>query len=76
MSVSGDRNVIKTIPVTAGHGDVIFDQTTTGMDYADCRRQTCSRISFQLRDVFGNIINLHGGHVSFSMVFSRVQDGS
>ena len=76
MSVAGDRNIIKKIPVNAGHGEVIFDQTITGMDYLDCSRQTLSRISFQLRDVFGNIINLNGNHIFFSIVFSRVQDGS
>ena len=75
MSISGDRNVVKKIPVTAGHGDVIFDQTVTGMDYLDCSHQTLSRISFQLKDVFGNIIDLHGNHISFSIVFSRVQNG-
>ena len=75
MSISGDRNIIKKIPVTAGHGEVIFDQTVTGMDYLDCSHQTLSRISFQLKDVFGNIINLHGNHMSFSIVFSRVQNG-
>ena len=76
ISVAGDRNIIKKIPVTAGHGEVIFDQTVTGMDYLDCSYQTLSRLSFQLKDVYGNIINLNGNHISFSIVFSRVQDGS
>ena len=76
VSVAGERNIIKKIPVNAGHGEVIFDQTITGMDYLDCSRQTLSRISFQLRDVYGNIINLNGKHISFYIVFSRVQDGS
>jgi hypothetical protein len=75
MSVSGDRNIIKKVPVNAGHGEVIFDQTVTGMDYLDCSHQTLSRISFQLKDVFGNIIDLHDNHISFSIVFSRVQNG-
>ena len=76
ISVAGDRNIIKKIPVTAGHGEVIFDQTVTGMEYLDCSYQTLSRLSFQLKDVYGNIINLNGNHISFSIVFSRVQDGS
>jgi hypothetical protein len=46
MTVTGDRNVIKKIPVNAGHGEVIFDQTVTGMDYLDCSHQTLSRLSF------------------------------
>ena len=76
MSVAGDRNIVKKIPVTAPHGEVIFDQTVTGMDYLDCSRQTLSRLSFALRDVYGTVIDLNENHVSFSIVFSRVQDGS
>ena len=76
MSVAGDRNIVKKIPVNAEHGQVIFDQTVTGMDYLDCSRQTLSRLSFALRDVFGTVLELNGNHVSFSIVFSRVQDGS
>jgi len=75
MTVTGERNVVKKIPVNAGHGEVIFDQTVTGMDYLDCSRQTLSRVSFQLRDVFGNVIPLHGNRISFSIVFSRIQNG-
>jgi hypothetical protein len=76
MSVSGDRNIIKKIPVTAGFGDVIFYESATGLDYLDCSHQTLSRISFQLKDIHGNLIDLNGAHISFSIVFSRVQDGS
>ena len=76
MSVAGDRNIVKQIPVTASHGEVIFDQTVTGMDYLDCSRQTLSRLSFTLRDVYGTVLELNGNHISFSIVFSRVQDGS
>jgi hypothetical protein len=76
MTITGERNVVKKIPVNAGHGEVIFDQTVTGMDYLDCSHQTLSRISFQLRDIFGNIINLNGNHISFSIVFSRIQNGT
>ena len=76
MSVAVDRNIVKKIPVNSGHGEVIFDQTVTGMDYLDCSRQTLSRLSFALRDVYGTVLELNGNHVSFSIVFSRVQDGS
>ncbi len=46
------------------------------MDCLDCSHQALSRISFQLRDVFGNSINLHGNHIYVYSIFSRVQDGS
>ena len=76
MTITGSRNVIKKVPVSAGHGDVIFDQVVTGMDYLDCSRQTLSRISFKLIDIFGRVLNLHNNHTSFSIVFSRVQNGT
>ena len=69
MSVAGDRNIVKKIPVTAEHGDMIFDQTVTGMDYLDCSQQTLSRLSFQLRDVYGTVLDLNGNHISFYCVF-------
>ncbi len=62
--------------MNAGHGEVIFDHTVSGMDYLDCSRQTLSRLSFALRDVYGTVIDLNENHVSFSIAFSRVQDGS
>ena len=76
MTLSGNRNVAKKIPVNANAGDMIFDQTVTGMDYLDCSSQTLSRISLRLTDAFGNTVDLHGNRFAFSIVFSRVQDGS
>jgi hypothetical protein len=74
MSVSGDRSIVKKIPVNAGYNEMIFDQSVVGIDYLDCSHQTLSRIGFQLKDVFGHVVNLHGNHVSFSIVFSRIQE--
>ena len=69
ISVAGDRNIIKKIPVAAGHGEMIFVQTITGVDYLDCSNQTLSRISFQLKDVYGHIVNLSGNHIYFPLFF-------
>lgn len=74
MSVSGERSIVKKVPVNAGYGEIIFDQSLVGIDYLDCSKQTLSRLSFKLKDVFGNTINLHGQHWSFSIVFSRIQE--
>ena len=76
MTLNGNRNVAKNIPVNANAGDTMFDQTVTGMDYLDCSSKTLSRISSRLIDAFGNTVDLHGNHFAFSVVFSRVQDGS
>ena len=74
MSVSGDRSIVKKIPVNANYGEMIFDQSVVGIDYLDCSHQSLSRIGFQLKDVFGRVVDLHGNHFSFSIVFSRIQE--
>ena len=74
MSVSGDRSIVKKIPVNAGYGEMIFDQSVVGIDYLDCIHQTLSRVGFQLKDVFGRVVDLHGNHFSFSIVFSRISE--
>ena len=74
MSVSGERSIVKKIPVNAGYGEMIFDQSVVGIDYLDCSHQTLSRIGFQLKDVFGRVVDLHGNHFSFSIVFSRISE--
>lgn len=71
MSVSGERGIIKKVPVTANYNEMIFDQVVLGSDYLDCSRQTLSRLEFQLKDVFGNVVDLNGNHWSFSIVFSH-----
>jgi hypothetical protein len=75
MSLTGDRNIIKKIPLNGQPGSIIYDSSQTGVDYLDCSRQTLSRISFKLTDIYGRTINLRGFHWSFSLVFSRIQNG-
>jgi len=76
VTLSGNRNIVRQIPVNAGPGEIIFDQTVTGMDYLDCSSQTLSRISFQLKDAYGKTVNLRGNRFSISIAFSRVQNGT
>lgn len=72
LSVSGERGIIKKVPVSANYNEMIFDQVVLGSDYLDCSRQTLSRLEFQLKDVFGNLVDLNGNHWSFSIVFSHL----
>jgi hypothetical protein len=73
MSVSGERQIIKKVPINASYGEVIFG-SSNGLDYLDCSKQTLSRLEFQLKDVFGNVLNLNNNHWSFSIVFGKVQE--
>ena len=66
---NGERSILTSVPVTSGPGTMIVDQSMSGNDFLDCSKQTLRALHFQLKDVHGNIINLHGGHVSFSLIF-------
>lgn len=72
MGARGESNIIKKVPVSSDFGYLIIDSFTSPHDFLDCSRLTLGTIEFSLRDVKGNYIPLHGGHVSFSIVFSSV----
>ena len=50
---------------------MIYDDAVLGIDYIDVSRQTLSRLEFQLKDSFGNIIDLHVNPWSCSLVFAK-----
>ena len=74
MTVNGEWGILKKIPVSADYNQLIYDQTVLGMDYLDCSNQTLSLIDFKLKDRTGDVVYLHGGHVSFSIIFVKVAD--
>ena len=53
---------------------MVYDQTVLGMDYLDCSNQALLLIDFKLKDHTGEVVNLHGNHVSFSIIFVKVAD--
>ena len=69
MGSSGERNILKKIPVIANPGELIYDKITSSSDYIDVSRQILRTLKFQLKDSLGNVINLHGANMSFSLVF-------
>ena len=74
MSISGERGIVKKVPVRANFNEMIYDDAVLGTDYLDCSRQSLSRLEFQLKDVYGNYINLHGNHWSFSIIFTKLKE--
>ena len=74
MSVSGERGIVKKVPVRAGYNEMIYDDAVLGIDYLNCSRQSLSRLEFQLKDIYGNYINLHGNHWSFSLIFAKMKE--
>jgi hypothetical protein len=74
LGARGESNIIKKVPVTSDFGFLVIDSFTSSHDFLDCSRLTLGTIEFNLRDVKGNFIPLHGGHVSFSIVLSSRND--
>ena len=72
MGARGESNIVKKVPVSSDFGYLIIDSFTSPHDFLDCSRLTLGTIEFNLRDVKGKYVPLHGGHVSFSIVFSTV----
>jgi len=70
MGARGESNIIKKVPCTSDFGFLIIDTFTSPHDFLDCSKLTLNTLEFVLRDVKGTILPLHGGHVSFSIVFN------
>ena len=70
MGSFGERTIIKKVPVTAGKGEMILDDTRSGNDMLSCEKQTLKRLEFQITDELGNTMDLQGHDVSWSLIFS------
>jgi len=69
MGVRGESSVIRKICVDSSWGFSIVDKLSQSMDWMSCSKIALSTIDFQLRDVRGNIVPLHGAHLSFTIRF-------
>ena len=69
IGVRGESSIIKKIPVSSGFGYLIIDSVVSPHDKMDVSRQSVKTIQITLKDVSGNVINLHGANCSFSLVF-------
>jgi len=68
----GVKSVLLRIPVVVGFGQIIR-QHHSGLvhDYIDCGGQTLRTIQFSLRDGFNRTVDLHGGNLSFTLLFTE-----
>ena len=68
----GERTVIKKVPVMVPQGEMILDDTRSGNDMLSCEKQTLKRLEFTITDEVGNVLDLNGHDVSFSLIFSII----
>ena len=69
IGVRGENSIIRKIPVSIGFGYLIIDSVVSPHDKMGVSRQNIKTIQITLKDVSGNVINLHGANCSFSLVF-------
>ena len=67
----GTSNIIKKIPVSSDFGYLIISNAISDSDWLSCASLSIGMLEFQLRDVYGRLVPLHGSNVSFSIVFAK-----
>jgi hypothetical protein len=72
LGSKGEANIICKVPVNADFGYMVICNIIANHDFLNCSKQTLRTIEFHLKDVKGNYLPLHGGHCSFSIVFSAI----
>jgi hypothetical protein len=65
----GESSIIRKVCVNAAWGFSIIDKLSWDSDVMSCSKVALSTLDFQLRDVKGRIVPLHGAHVSFTIKF-------
>ena len=69
MGARGENSVIRKVCVDSAWGFSIVDKDLHSIDWMSCSKIALSTLDFQLRDVRGNIVPLHGAHLSFTIRF-------
>ena len=70
MTAVGRSNIIKKICISTSWGYLQNDSVVMLNDYIDVSNRTFKTLEFSLRNVYGNVVPLHGGHVSFTLRFT------
>ena len=65
----GNRNILKKIPASSNYGYLILDNIVSTIDGIDVSKSAIKLLHFQLTDARGHVVDLHGSHVSFSLIF-------
>jgi len=69
LNVTGQRSIIARIPVTAAWGYVVHHEASLESAYFDVSDVSFRNLSFSLRNARGNVVPLHGTHLSLVLTF-------
>ena len=70
--VRGENSIIKKVPVSSNFGYLILDSVVAPHDKINVSRQLIKTLHFSLRNVHGNVIDLHGSNISLSLIFQTL----
>ena len=73
IGVKGESTIIKQVPVSSSFGYLVLDSVVAPHDKKYVSRQLIITMGFSFRNVHGNVIDLHGSNVSFSLVFATME---
>jgi len=69
----GSRSVLARIPVLGLSGSVLFKQHSGNLhDIIDCSGKMLRLLDFSVRNSHNQIVDLHGGSLSFELVFAPI----
>jgi hypothetical protein len=69
----GRANILKRVTVdNTPFGSVISNPWMNELDFTNVSRQLLKTLHFRITDPYGNVLNLHGAHVSFSIVLIQI----
>ena len=70
----GEHTICKKVNATSTHfGGQILDLTIHEQDHIICGGSNLQTLSFKLVDARGQVVNLNGAHMSFSLLFQPYQ---
>ena len=71
LGPAGSRSVIARVAVNSGYGSILTHQHSGHvLDYIPCGGVTLRTLQFDLRNARNELVDMRGGHVSFSIIFS------
>ena len=73
IGVRGENTIIKKVPVSSSFGYLIIDSAVAPHVKIAVSRQLIKTMGLSFRNVHGYIIDLHGAHVSLSLVFQTYE---
>jgi hypothetical protein len=65
----GESDILRAVYIDASNGSFIVDRLANPFEFIECAGQQLQSIRFSLRDGNGQIVDLRGRSISFSIIF-------